>query len=292
MPVNVPTNEEFDALEKRVAALESIPTQPEPEPEPEPEPPAPEPTPEPPAPEPVGDPRGPSGDTVIWQWDPAETLAKPGVWRHLQNAETSSSNQLVSAWPNGTATRTTLPVVDGEKVVLFECRPGDVGGGSGNRSELSGALQSWRFKEGDERWLQYRIAFPEGFEITGPGFFIVTQFHSGIGSPPVSVSFDDARNLRVGGNVPGAPSNLLLSKADFDARRGTWLDVNLHLINSQDPAKGGLEVHLDGELVIPWHSRATMLSAENYVKIGMYRNPAITSTNRIAFGAGMRLTAP
>lgn len=250
--------------------------------------------------------RGPSGSNVIWEEGFENGLYTPNIWERVQNQDTTSSgNSLTSANPNGTATRTTLPAGSGYdgvgKACRFEIRDGDVGAGSGCRSELSGDGKSWRFREGDERVIQFRIKFASNWTpgTAGDRFNIFCQFHAGVGSPPMSVHIgDDSRMYLDDGGVSrdnhiaatGAQiRRTIMTPAEWKAKKGQWIDFNLRVKFSNDMKIGGAEVHIDGVKKLAWHNRQTMASSLTYMKIGQYRYPQ-PETNVVWFD-DMRLTS-
>src|SRR3954470_11063399 len=71
----------------------------------------------------------------------------------------------------------------------FEVRPGDsIGGGlgGGERSEISQDSASWQAREGDEWVVQERLRLAQDFQ-PGARWTILTQFHAGVGGPPLSL---------------------------------------------------------------------------------------------------------
>jgi hypothetical protein len=173
-----------------------------------------------------------------------------------------------------------LRTVDG--AARFEVRPGDSPGGGlggGERSEISQDSASWQATEGDEWYVQERLKLSKHFD---PGrWTILTQFHAGSGSPPLSlqVSRKGALILRSSGkagevNEAAGKGDRELVPADvFMDMRGQWFEVDLHVRWSNRPGVGGAEVYVDGELVAPWREQRTMASSRIYWKAGIYRAP-------------------
>lgn len=174
----------------------------------------------------------------------------------------------------------SLRATDG--AARFEVRPGDSPGGGlggGERSEISQDSASWQATEGDEWYVQERLRLSDDFT---PGrWTIITQFHAGSGSPPLSlqVSRKGALILRSSGeagdeNQAAGKGDRELVPADvFMRMRGQWFDVDLHVRWSNRPDVGGAEVYVDGELVAPWREQRTMASSRIYWKGGIYRAP-------------------
>ncbi|TFV69938.1 hypothetical protein E4P39_20565 [Blastococcus sp. CT_GayMR19] len=164
----------------------------------------------------------------------------------------------------------------------FEVRPGDAPGGGlgkGERSEVSQDSASWQAEEGDEWFVHERLRLAEDFE---PGrWTIITQFHAGDGSPPLSlqVTRKGALVLASGGDAgeaneeDGKEDRVLVPAEEFMDMRGEWFDVTLHVRWSEDGDDGGTAAYVDGELVAPWREQQTMASSRIYWKAGIYRAP-------------------
>jgi hypothetical protein len=168
----------------------------------------------------------------------------------------------------------------------FEVRPGDaIGGGlgSGERSEISQDSASWQAQEGDEWSVVERLRLSKDF-ISGR-WTIITQFHSGSGSPPLSlqVAQNGALVLASGGpagdanRAAGKGDRVLVQAAAFRAMRGEWFEVSLHVRWSSSARTGGTEAYINGSLVAPWRPQQTMASSRNYWKAGIYRAPTDTT---------------
>ena len=177
-----------------------------------------------------------------------------------------------------------LRTVDG--AARFEVRHGDSPGGGlggGERSEISQDSASWQATEGDEWYVHERLRLSEDFE--PERWTIITQFHAGSGSPPLSlqVSRKGALILRSSGKAgevnvaAGKGDRVLVPADDFLAMRGQWFEVDLHVRWSNRPGVGGTEVYVNGKLVAPWRDQRTMASSRIYWKAGIYRAPADTT---------------
>jgi hypothetical protein len=164
----------------------------------------------------------------------------------------------------------------------FEVRPGDsIGGGlgGGERSEISQDSASWQAHEGNEWFVHERLRLAEDFR---PGrWTIITQFHSGSGSPPLSlqVTPNGALILHSGGaagdvnEAAGRGDRVLVPAEAFRRMRGQWFEVTLHVRWSNSAGAGGTEAYVDGKRVAPWRSQQTMASSRIYWKGGIYRAP-------------------
>ncbi|KGH43238.1 hypothetical protein IN07_24210 [Modestobacter caceresii] len=255
--------------------------EPEPTPTPAPEPtptPTPEPTAEPTAePQPVAAGRGPAGNTVLWS-DDFESGLDCGVWVHVQNHETAASSSLCPGWASeGSPTRTTFPVIDGNRVARFELRQGDRSAG-GERSELSPSSadrSATALTEGFEGWFQQRLMVDPSMEQEQNGrFYILTQWHTGISSPAITLGLSDDNDLLLRVGMEGK-SQVLLPAGEF--RLGEWFDVNVHFVMSNDPATGGAEAWVDGVQRAGWQYGRTMMDSGSYLKIGQYRDSQPTT---------------
>jgi Polysaccharide lyase len=181
----------------------------------------------------------------------------------------------------------------------FEVRPGDAGGGGlggGERSEISQDSASWQASPGDEWVVQMRLRLSEDFR---PGrWTILTQFHSGEGSPPLCLKVDDDGALVLDSAGHAGDTNREAGKKDrelvpaesFMDMRGEWFDVELHVRWSNRVAEGGTEVSINGELVAPWRSQRTMLGDRIYWKGGIYRAP--TNSTHVLWMDDLRITTP
>lgn len=248
------------------------PEEPQPAPEPAPAP-APEATPEPTAePQPAAADRGPAGNTVLWS-DDFESGLDCSVWVHVQNHETAASSSLCPGWAAaGSPTRTTFPTVDGNRVARFELRQGDRSAG-GERSELSPSsadTSATALTEGFEGWFQQRLMVdPSMSQEQNDRFYILTQWHTGISSPAITLGLSDDNDLLLRVGMEGT-SQVLLPAGEF--RLGEWVDVNVHFVMSNDPAKGGAEAWVDGVQRAGWQYGRTMMDSGSYLKIGQYRD--------------------
>lgn len=228
--------------------------------------------------------RGPSGSTIIWSDDFESGLdcTPAGPWRYVGNADYAGGCDGAPA----TMTRLTFPDGAGEggagdQAARFEVRASDVAS-SGERSEIDtgSASSSNIFHAGDERWFQGRIKLPSTFA-SDVGFYIFTQFHSGIGSPPVSMSLADDGALQIGGNC----DTILVPAAAMNAAKGGYVDFSLHIDFSTSSSTGGVDAWAetpDGTVYDPPRTAcATLADSESYLKVGIYRNDVYSDTGVI-----------
>lgn len=191
----------------------------------------------------------------------------------------------------------SLRSVDG--AARFEVRPGDSPGGGlggGERSEISQDSASWQAGEGDEWYVHERLRLGKGF--TSGRWTIITQFHAGSDSPPLSLQVSQKGALILRSSGKAGDQNVAAGKGDrelvpaetFLRMRGQWFDVDLHVRWSNDPHVGGTEVHVDGQLVAPWRTQRTMASSRIYWKAGIYRAP--TDSTQILWLDDLVISAP
>jgi Polysaccharide lyase len=174
----------------------------------------------------------------------------------------------------------------GKYAARYEVRNGDVPGfGGGERSEVSqsGAAS---VKEGDERYYQFSLKFDPSFTNPTSNFFIVMQWHSGSGSPPLALMVNRSGQLQLTNNATNKNTKTIGA-----VKRGAWADYVLHVKFSRNASVGFDEVYQDGALVVPKHSRPTMSSSSCYLKQGIYRSASETST-AVVWQDGLRVTAP
>lgn len=156
----------------------------------------------------------------------------------------------------------------GRFAARFVVKPGDVPDfGGGERSEVAAHEDPALTREGDERWYEFSFKFDENFPKAAEGsWFIVMQWHSGDGSPPLALNVSPEGTLDIGGD--GVDHEKV---AVGKVRRGEWVDYTLHVGFSQSSSKGFVEAWENGVQTVERYNRATMSSDENYLKMGIYR---------------------
>jgi hypothetical protein len=174
----------------------------------------------------------------------------------------------------------------GRHAAQFNIRPGDVPPfGGRERSEVQSNDAGAVVHEGDERWYQWSMKFPENFENPTGGWFIVLQWHSSSGSPPLAINVDNDGRIRIGGDgLKGEPKRWLGS-----VRKGEWVDYTLHVKFSRDRGTGFVEGWENGQQTVPRYNRASMKDDENYLKQGVYRDEGPATW---VMQDGMRITGP
>jgi hypothetical protein len=250
--------------------------------------------PSPPSPPSATGGRGPSGGKLLF----ADAFAKAD-WCNFARVQTVHYSDKACGYRNNHYSLAYDPKAGGNGAVRFTVRPGDsIGGGlgSGERAELSQDSAPWQAREGDEWWVQERIKVSARFK-PGDGWLILTQFHAGVDSPPLSlqVGGNGALLLASGGNAAdvngraGLRDRVLVPAKQFMAARGRWFDVDIHVVWSNDPDVGGTEAYVDGSRVAPWRNQQTMTSDRIYFKCGIYRAPSRTTT--VLWIDDLRITA-
>jgi len=167
----------------------------------------------------------------------------------------------------------------------FEVRNGDIPPfGGGERSEVRAGSAADVY-EGDERWYEFSTMFDPSFPNPTGGYFVIMQWHSASGSPPIAVEVNgqggvEFRNGRNGKTTPIGP-----------VRRGEWVNYVLHIKFSNNASVGYAEAWVNGVKSPSIHRDATMASSSNYLKMGIYRDSVETNT-AILWHDGLRVTAP
>ena len=168
-------------------------------------------------------------------------------------------------------------------------RPGFVGHalsfavpGGGKRAEMLPLVPEYH--EGDDLWV-HDVSTLHGVPTDTGTWQLVLQWHqrANTGSPPIALEAGQGR-LRLA-NV-GADQQDVGPLGPDDT-----LDVVLHIHFSRNPAAAVIDVWRDGvPKVTDYHPpRGTLLDGGDYLKIGLYRDPAITqassmTTTRLVVG--------
>lgn len=174
----------------------------------------------------------------------------------------------------------------GRYAAKFSVRDGDVPDfGGGERAEVSENEAGAETREGDERWYEWWMRLPEGFREPTGDWFIVMQWHSGSGSPPLAIDLSRG-TVDVGGDGTDAPRRTM-----GPIRPGEWVHYVLHVRFSRSAKSGFVEAWENGKQTVPRTARATMSSSENYLKQGIYRDEESADAAEVEF-AGLRVTAP
>ena len=205
------------------------------------------------APSSSGNPGSGSGTGVVWRGD-FETGDRT-QW---------SSTQMVSA---DRLQVVSSPTRQGSHAIKVTVRQGDNPiSASGNRNEL---VRMTNEKEGDEYYYRWNTMFASDYPSAKTWQLFTQWHHSGNnGSPPVEFYVNgETIYLRVNGTTVVWSTPLV---------RGQWQDFIFHAKWSSNSSVGFVELYLNGQLVLPKRSAATLYSGQtNYLKVGLYRNSTI-----------------
>ncbi len=160
----------------------------------------------------------------------------------------------------------------------FEVRPGDIEPQTGSqRAEVTGPT----FSEGSDIYIRDAIRIPAANSSEGP-WLIVQQLHdfdaTYDGSPGMAVFLDSGPELRIG---PGNGSHTFWRSGKLEA--GSWYELVYHVRLSHDAGVGFVEVWLNGTQQNLSNGAAreygkTMIAAQTYLKVGIYRSAYSTGT--------------
>jgi hypothetical protein len=144
--------------------------------------------------------------------------------------------------------------------------------GGGKRAEMLPLLPEYH--EGDDLWV-HDVSTLHGLPTDTGTWQLVLQWHqrANTGSPPIALEAGQGR-LRL--------ANVGADQQDVGALGpNDTLDVVLHIHFSRNPAAAVVDVWRDGlPKVVDYHPpRGTLLDGGDYLKIGLYRDPAITQAS-------------
>lgn len=162
-------------------------------------------------------------------------------------------------------------------VAQFKITDGEEAEMGGERSEVRDSGPGTSVQEGDERWYSWSMKFPEDLPEPDGGYYIVVQWHQSAdsGSPPLALDITNG-NLEIGGDGVDAPP-----QAIGPIRRGEWVDYVMNVGFSQND--GFVEAWENGVQTVQRTSRPTMTDDENYLKMGIYRDPDATGDAEVWF---------
>lgn len=174
----------------------------------------------------------------------------------------------------------------GRFAARFNIRPGDVPPfGGRERSEVQSNAEGAVVREGDERWYQWSMKFPADFQNPRGVWFIVLQWHSAKGSPPLAINVGSKGEIVIGGDgLKGEPRRTIGT-----VRPGEWVDYVLHVKFSRSRDTGFIEGWENGRQTVPRYDRASMVDGSNYLKQGVYRDSGPPTW---VMQDGLRVTAP
>lgn len=207
------------------------------------------------------------------------TLSKWGCQSVYQNGDCKLGHYSVGLVGGGQQAQ-------GTGAVRFEERDGDEPDFGGERTEIFDDSGPILTHEGDERWYQWSTKFDGSFPNPTGGWFLILQWHSGSGSPPMGINVENNGDVVVGGDGAGAGKKVI-----GKLQKDKWVQYTLHVKFSNDSSVGYVEAWEDGVQKIPKWSRKTMSSSENYFKMGIYRDPDSSGTS-IVYDDDFRVYQP
>jgi Polysaccharide lyase len=183
-------------------------------------------------------------------------------------------------------------------VALFRVRPGDRPVPGGERAEVVADQAATGGQEGTEAWYAWATAFAERLHpLPSDTWNVFTQWHGTAPdhcSPNIALQVNTRpRPARIrlaarGGALRGCTPQTSRTWDTVAVRRRRWYDFALHVRWSSHPARGFVELAIDGRIVVPRTPIATLYRGQGvYLKQGFYRG-ASPATSRIYHGGVMR----
>lgn len=192
----------------------------------------------------------------------------------------------------------------GTSVGLFEVGPGDSPVPSGERAEAVASRERIGGDEGTESWYAWSTWFPRDFRpVARHTWNLFAQWHGsdpGGCRPNVSLLVNTVKAppvIRLGArggalDAPGCRPRHDRSWDTVPLRLGRWSDFLFHVRWSASPRRGFVELLVDGRVVVPRTSAATLYAGQGvYLKQGFYRAPA-RHVSRVIHGGMTRLRPP
>lgn len=144
----------------------------------------------------------------------------------------------------------------------------------GRRSEVLPPTPTYH--QGDQVWLHYRAQLA-GVPVDTTTWQLIAQFHqdANTGSPPIALEIGDGQLRLANQGTHQQPLGAITTN-------GT-LDVVLHVVFSRDPAHAQVDVYRDGTPVLTGYHPpgGTLLDDGDYLKLGLYRDPTITTPSTV-----------
>jgi Polysaccharide lyase len=172
----------------------------------------------------------------------------------------------------------TDPRRQGGYAARFEVRAGDTPTSTtGTRAELIAEHDDGRKPTaGEHRWYRWSTLFASRYPLVDRWQTFVQWKNDGPGSPPLAMTVQGGEIRLSGGEQNGFH---IFWRGPI--QRGRWHDFVAHVLWSADPERGLVELWHNGRRAVPPTHVATMYRTPtgdpiaNYLKIGLYRHPAI-----------------
>lgn len=186
--------------------------------------------------------------------------------------------------------------IDGRAdVARFELRDGDEPFLGTERTEIGEpiATPTAEIVPGNERWIGWDWKFDSTYPVphASSGWCVVWQWHpnDGTASPAICLDIDTDDVIYLAYNNPEHYKRTAVQSVV----RNTWQRWVLHVLFSDDPAVGYVDIWVDGVKKIDHELRATMIPGDtgSYFKIGNYRDPVNTAT-AILYLDNLAITGP
>jgi polysaccharide lyase-like protein len=216
------------------------------------------------------------------------------AWNYdYQTGDLSQWHAIEAAAP-GRVSIVTSPARPGyPETARFVVEPGDhTNSPKSERAEVSTTQEQAGGYEGVETWYGWSTLFPTDLNPPAGKTSIFTQWHqtksAAAESCPPNVAFKvDARRsptsilLTVrGGSLTNCDPQSIVSWDLGPIVSDTWHDFVVHVMWSSDPTVGFVEVWMNGRMVVPQTTLATLYTDQGvYLKQGFYRpSSSLTST--------------
>ena len=167
-----------------------------------------------------------------------------------------------------------MKVLDGpQKAIRFTVPSGS------ERAEVEPDVDE--FGEGETRYFRLTYTLPPTFPVDPSDFQLATQWkNDGDGSPPLELRIEDGM-FRLGGGADRPDGSRLFRTDVAPVVTGRPVDIVVGIVFSSDPAKGRVDVWLDGQQRVAGFRPpgGTLYSGEDsYWKVGLYRDTGNAGT--------------
>lgn len=167
-----------------------------------------------------------------------------------------------------------------ESVARFEIRDGDSTGGV-DRTEVlfPGSCDT---REGTVQWCEFNVRLGDPTWEDPDSWEVMWQWHheGSTGSPPIEIGPHSDGKVKLsqdGLDSPPSPRTL------WTIRPGVWEHVVIGVRFSEDEDEGWYRVVVNGVEVVPETPAQTLVDSGTYLKCGLYRDDASTSTQVIMY---------